>query len=826
MNVYVRRSGVVDNTIVNKNSQEYLNDQVLQQFRSNDRLIFFLPLPGRDSLTYDHLKHIADFSAEVEELSWAQETINGRTTSRVAGPTTIPIVSRGRDEAGNEIWNPNYDPALSEGDLWELENNDLYLKEWIAFVSANDSYRGKIFGENFEWAIVAVLLAPDHSQHEVYWDSVELLEGKPTSTLWRYFKNTITPKEQWQHWQVAGWAAARETLDISLTHDVVTIIPFGLILAFLAGVFLLGSWRRSLVMVMLMLCVLVWTRGSISVIAFLSEWLNFHASWLPTTENSYILVAASIWLVQGSSFTIHRFHAFNRASTGRKSTAQAWKDSAKDIGPILNGILVISVLTLVSLVTFEVRVIRELGPLAALGIVYTYVLAMYVLPQLHMRMCSTEAAKELPNDLLSFSAGTPLERAVNFVLDLVDELDEKLVTSRTALAAISVLTIGIIAIASAFVLQDRVVVNTQSLAFLKGTGMHQTMEWLNEEGKPGNDAAEVGIKIDLAPGDDLEASEILRKRNSDKGYENFRRVVRFIESVEALPGTTETSSIVDVIRDQNEGGIPEDAGALRASILAIEQSVGYQEYEGVVNPILVDNLRILNKPDSLSTEMIKVSVFTNQAFESRALSAFIGEIHTLTETHGLTTYPGGKTVNWALQEQQIRDGKIKNTILDFALVLIWAAAIARVFDRKRKETPAIRWHIVGAILVIPLLFASAVIVIALVTLGIDFNQAVAVIMAFAINASADFMLFPVESFIDSYHGTGDRRKAALSALDESGSVGMKDAAINALLFAPLMFARFEPIQQLGMIMVVMLAATAFAVRIIIPCFLVFSAKKT
>ena len=155
--------------------------------------------------------------------------------------------------------------------------------------------------------------------------------------------------------------------------------------------------------------------------------------------------------------------------------------------------------------------------------------------------------------------------------------------------------------------------------------------------------------------------------------------------------------------------------------------------------------------------------------------------------------------------------------------MIWGS----LFARRWKKVSALltRRYLMGGILVIPLLFSSAVILIALATFRVDFNQAVAVIMAFAINASADFMLFPIDRFITSFATFQDRNSAVEEAMEKTGSVVLKDAAINALLFVPLMFARFEPIQQLGLIMVVMLAATAFAVRVIIPCLLVFSAKK-
>lgn len=294
-------------------------------------------------------------------------------------------------------------------------------------------------------------------------------------------------------------------------------------------------------------------------------------------------------------------------------------------------------------------------------------------------------------------------------------------------------------------------INTNALGFIRGTDIYETMSWIKQDGRLGSDVVEVGVQ-----------------------GRDFIKIDSFIQDLESLPGTIETTSIIDAIKDV--GGEPTEA------LEDIEESG--------MSPIILDSLR--------SANAIKITVFTNQALQSLPLSRFISQIRKLGERHRLELFLGGKTVTWALQERQIREGKIQNTIIEIFLLIIWGALFTRVIR-------------LGLILVAPLLFASAVIIIALVWLNIDFNQGVAVIMAFAINAAADFMFFPIAKFLEL--------KNIPKTMDQTSGIILKDAGVNMVLFAPLLLAQFAPIQQLGLIIIVMLAATAAGVRLLVPCLL-------
>jgi predicted RND superfamily exporter protein len=107
-------------------------------------------------------------------------------------------------------------------------------------------------------------------------------------------------------------------------------------------------------------------------------------------ERVYLLLAYANCIVQGVSFVLHKFSAFQEGSVSNRE--EAWR-SAQVVDPLISATAVIAVLGFGSPWWFQVLTIRELGLLSALGVGYSYFLAVIILPAVHL-LCGRVASSQ------------------------------------------------------------------------------------------------------------------------------------------------------------------------------------------------------------------------------------------------------------------------------------------------------------------------------------------------------------------------------------------------------------------------------------------------
>ena len=134
--------------------------------------------------------------------------------------------------------------------------------------------------------------------------------------------------------------------------------------------------------------------------------------------------------------------------------------------------------------------------------------------------------------------------------------------------------------------------------------------------------------------------------------------------------------------------------------------------------------------------------------------------------------------------------------------------------------------IVGSIVIsLPFLFASAMILIVMILLGVPLDISTAIIGAMAINVASDFSIYIVHSYTERIFAGSNHDQAISFAMREKGGIVLADMVLNSICFLPLMISSFVPVARLGWMMATMLVFAAIGSLIIMPPLLRYAIKK-
>jgi predicted RND superfamily exporter protein len=738
--------------------------------------------------------------------------------------TTIP----NPEDINNQLTFDAYIDTI-EGDdgMIELRNPHLDMAAWKKSLRETTAVYGKLVAEDASYALIVVLLAHDHDQEKVYWNCVKLLEGKEISTAARYLRYDIEPVHN--HIGVGGWVVARETVDLTLRFDVLMLMALGMMLVFFILLGFFGSWRDAIIGVGQIVAGLIWTRGSIPLLAELEFGVE--------NEKVYILLVFTVLIVQGGSMILHKLHSYHEHLKGSswQNRVNAWTE-ARGINSTIGFIAVISILGMLTLYVFEVRTMREMGVLAGFGLAYHTLFSLVVLPAAHLlfggdKRKSTQTSRGLVQRW-SKAVGSFVSRCVTFIQRMVCAGPN----------AWPLFGAAIIAVAVVLVVTGQVKVGTSPLDFIKGTHVWKTTTDLNRG--PGSDSIEIMIepydlaakltptkKVDLpmnadieeafddfedfGDGDEWDNVEIAVTSNYEVMRDaTFLKAVRkLVKEIDSHPDVRSTSSITDSVHDV----IVELTGG----------DILFPKSDGQAGDILtlIENASL--PPQDIRNDLygqhaVKVSawVTVDNSETILALSEWLkGEV--AERYPSLTLTFGGKTFLWAVQDKYITIGKPLNVAAGEILVILIVMCMFLYRNRKRARRlfgpmGPIRTSFV---LATPLLFASACMVILMVLVSIRLDQANAVIMAMALGASIDFAIY----YADEYHQAivlgKTWREAIAFAFEKSGKPIFEDVMMNAVCFLPLIASSFKPVAMIGWQTALMVIFAGFGSLVIMPAML-------
>jgi hypothetical protein len=213
--------------------------------------------------------------------------------------------------------------------------------------------------------------------------------------------------------------------------------------------------------------------------------------------------------------------------------------------------------------------------------------------------------------------------------------------------------------------------------------------------------------------------------------------------------------------------------------------------------------------------------------DTRVLAAICDKMISLAtqEFPDLEVLPFGKMAIYPQADLYIRQGKPINVLSSqWMVVLTMVPWIIWRNRRSRHIRQMYGWR-TGLVSSMPFVFASAAIVLVMITLRVPLDQATACITALAINAAVDFGLYLTADFQTAILEGYEVREGVRYALVDRGKVIVMDIVLNSLCFVPLMISSFQPVSRLGWIMVVMLIACGFGALVIMPALLPWCVKN-
>jgi hypothetical protein len=769
-NVVTIKGGILDDPITDstngpRRSDEYVRGLGGDGFDSGEAVPFLLRFPCGIQTPSD-VARIREFTDRLE----------AEFGPGVLSLATIPDYR----DTGEELLNDPYVPVVV--------GEDFDVSAWRQRVSADPGVFGTFVGRDFEWATVVRYLPPGYDDIVEFRRTAEFLEER-TIPWWEWlYKTDIEAPE---NVGVGDWVVGRGLLDQALTIDNLTLVGVGIALTLPLLAWVLRSTREALLGVGVVIVLgFVWCRGSIGLLDLLG---------FPVRERVYVLLAYTNCIVQGVSFVLHKFEAFHEVSarTGAPSgTSERWSLAVGN-DHLIGATALISVLGFATLASFQVVTIRELGVLSALAVIYQVALALLLLPALHSLVGESARSPASTTPRGERMVGSVLDWLVRRAISVVLRYSPR----RTARFAGAV-TAGVVALAIVLVWPlHGLLVKTFPLEFISGTVVERTAQFLNEPGRLGF-AMRALLVQPTRPEADIHDPDFLAS------------VHAFQEKLAEDPLVRETTSVVDqvsrVALESFGVALPRTREQARAAFGIVEGGLD----RGVARQFFF-------------THGIRI-IATFEGDDSTRFSVIGRNAETLArEFPDLRVIPFGKSALYGEVDHYVSVGKPWNVLWSQVVVVILCCVGVWINSRrlgmaKGRAMSPLRG---GLVMSVPFVFASTLMVFLMVGFRIPLDAATAAITALAINASVDFSIYMADAYQEGDATTGKHDLAVFFALASKGRVVLADMVLNAVCFLPLTFSRFQPVHELGWIMMVMLLACGFGTVVLMPALLVWAVPR-
>jgi|GEM_PF-6876104 len=746
---WVKKGGILDNAVQNEDDPFLKEDRhVRAVFNGGEPVYLVKQLAVADTAE--------GISAELAAINRFHEKL--RSSPKLSGIAILSAAntlchrheSKGMVAVCTDTQNVLYRVSATSGRVGNIDSFDRYI--WREALS--ESAYGKLLNDGLTnpanimapvtggYALF-ILYPPVNADETMLFRSiVEVLEEREIPA-WEWFvKSDLYPADR--SILVAGWVMGRGLIDGALNSDVLKTITIGIALAtVLFYVFLRSALQAVFCSLVLVLISILWTRGMIGLL---------DVAGFPIRERVYVLLAYTNCIVQGVSFGLHLFAAYN--ATG------SWEKARQATGPLLAVTSVVSIVGFATLWSFEVLAIRELGVISALGVASLYFLSSHVVPVLYV-------AKPVRPEYATDGTGRP------FIA--------------SSLSASLLLFVPIVVAGCLFALGALSVKSTPG-NYVKGTLVDRAATFLAGYGKPGFDSLELFVE----------------RAEGTSRIEQLRKTIEFARNLKDATHVREVFGVPLVLGDLATSilrkNAPETEGELKlllAKLEGFDPQVRAALENGEGYRLSVSS----TAENSLTMQELRSAVAAKRAdYPELRVSLF------------------GKTALYPSIDEYIVLGKPLNALTSqvsiIVLIGLW------IWWRKRAAVAASLSPLAGGIVLsVPFLFASAAIMAVMMLFGVPLDAATAPIGAIAINASIDFAIYFANTF-QKLIGEGVAKAEAMAkSLTEEGGIILKDMALNMCCFAPLLSSPFEPVRNLGFLMIVTLAFAAIGTLVILPPFL-------
>jgi predicted RND superfamily exporter protein len=741
-NLRVQKGGILDHDVILQEDDPvrqmdlYVRGKVSEGFDGRE----FIPvvLKGKGG------RSIADLQQILSVTEAAEQTFGDTVMSLAIAPAY--------QDTGDTLLD---EPYIT---LRELAKNGFALLEWQKKVAADPGVFGLLVGKDFSWSSVIRYLPPGYDEIAEFRKTVEFLEGRPIPWWEWLWKTDIYPQDP--ALGVGGWTMGRGLIDQGLNVDTFTLILVGVILTWPIFWSALGSSRAA------WLCVGVMVLGGFWVTRGLMGWFGI-------SERVFSLLAYASVVVQGTSFALHKFQALKES--GEHDLAAGWQ-KARSVDILIATTAGIAVFGFLSLWTFGLKPIRELGVAAALGVLWILLVAVFFLPALHL-VGRKSLAVQQATERRSWTrlCDRVLSWHVQGCLSIVRALSQ----GKRPWGIVS--GIGGVFILVAFLfLQGRVESRTRALEFIRGTLVERTAQVLNQPGHVGFEFLD--LLVEPTRGETLYDPHFLH------------RAWELQTALGQIPGSRETTSILSTVHQIAQASFhkefPETAEEVEAAFFLVENRLADAVQRQLYFRGGVRLAISYGTDDSVELGHLRerVLALASRDFPDLRVSAF------------------NKAALYPQVDHYVRQGKMTNVFVSqIGIVLICGLLIAWRNRRLAQQWLSPVWG--GLAMSLPLFFATAVLGVVMWILKIPLDMATAAIGALTINAATDFSLYLAMSYQRALQSSS-AETALDRALEQQGEVIIADCLLNTVCFLPLLASSFLPVRELGWMMGVMLVACA------------------
>ena len=769
-NLQVTKGGILDNGVILREDDpfrlmdQYVRGKVHEGFEGREFIPFVINADIRSAAEAEKILHVTQ----------AAQSAFGETVLSLA---TAPAYQ----DTGEALLDEPYVTTAT------LASSNFQAEEWKGRVAADPSVFGLLVGKDFSWASVVRYLPPGYDEIQEFRRTVEFIEGREIPWWEWLWKKDITPRDSWLG--VSGWTMGRGLIDQGLNVDILTLVFLGVALTLPICWAVFGTVHAALLSVGVMVIGgFVWTRGAMGLVG------------VPERVFS-LLVYASV-IVQGTSFALHKFAA--REEHREQERSVSWLRS-RSVDSLIATTAMISGFGFVTLWSFGLTPIREVGVAAAFGVFCLFMLAVFVLPAFDVLLAPRETpTADAANTgrwgrtLHGVSSGwigifsTTIDRAVAGCQSAAIWLT----VGRRSWGMVAG-TCGLFLCVGLLFSHGEVPSYTRALDFIRGTLVEREARFLNQPGNVG-----------------FEFLDLLVEPQQGEGIADPRFLMRaraFQEQLNAIPGGRETSSILGTLEkiswESFRKPFPETADEVAAAFVLIESRLAPAVQRQLYFP---GGVRIsISYGSDDSTELGRfrdaILIVARQSFPDLKVNTF----------NKVPLYPQ--------VDKYVREGKVQNVFASqIGIALLCGLIVWKQNRRLRDVRLAPIWG--GLVMSLPLLFATIVLGLVMWWLHIPLDMATAPIGALTINAATDFSLYLALTYQRALNDLSPL-EALRTTLGFEGKVILADCLLNTCCFLPLMSSHFLPVRQLGWMMGIMLAACAVGALLFMAALLPFCVTR-
>lgn len=618
--------------------------------------------------------------------------------------------------------------------------------------------------------------------------------------------------------EVNGWTFLRLVIDAMAR----TGAYLSLGLATLALIFFsyaaLGTWRKVLACLEVIGLSFVNAKGSIGIISLLIVTVNTYFSSIPllnwlandlfqySYEDVFTIEAYFALMISGISFPWHYMRKFNRARLKYDHARDYWLawDKAKEkvrITALIRNVAIFDFILSLSVANrYGARAMWQVGIVAAVGILSAWVLTHYALP-IFYRIGGLKDSHKSSQSNFHWALEAKIRKFVSWS---ISSWSTKRLTAIFSLVLVSGAVYGAMEFSPRYLKTD----NDLSL-FLMNSPSEPIYNEMNDVGGSGSTMFTPFISLDLYDARELDELRLYLGSVARKSRMTYSPLYFFIEIIEEDYGYETGTSIESKLRKEAVLNLQDYGDEVNNTAIEKETREIVKSIWGSImdeDDGLLDHL--ISFPDTLNPGYIETIVTSAENSTSELISFRDDTLKGDTEKMGdLKVFMAGKLSQYLEIDQIISSGRWLYNILSQLAVVFFCVFY---FLWQNGKNNLSKWRMSatfsGVLVAVPFVWATAILYLLMMVIGMPFDIASASIGAMAVAIAVDFPLFVADYFrrTISKKDHASRREVFRSTLEDPEMVDsvvdvIVDYMGNAILFAFMMATPIEAIRRLGIL---------------------------